>query len=73
VSTAPPEHVSARNVLEGRVASADPSAEGTWVGVRAAGFDWTARVTRTSTEELGLTPGARVWLTIKTHAFRRLS
>ena len=73
VSTQPPEHVSARNVLEGRVASADGSAAGAWIGVEAAGLAWTVRVTRTSTEELGLVPGARVWLTIKTHAFRRLS
>ncbi len=73
VSTLPPEHVSARNVLEGRVTSADSSAEGTWIGVDAAGLGWIARLTRSSTEELGLAPGSRVWLTVKTHAFRRLS
>ncbi len=72
VSTQPPEHVSARNVLEGRVSSADPSAEGTWIGVSAAGLEWTARLTRSAALELGLAPGSRVWLTIKTHAFRRL-
>jgi molybdate transport system ATP-binding protein len=72
VSTQPPEHVSARNVLEGRVLSLDPSAEGTWIGVSAAGLDWTAHLTRSAAEELGLAPGAQVWLTIKTHAFRRL-
>lgn len=72
VSTQPPEHVSARNVLEGRVLSLDPSAEGTWIGVAASGRDWTARLTRSAAEELELAPGSRVWLTIKTHAFRRL-
>ncbi len=72
VSTQPPEHVSARNVLEGRVSWADPSAEGTWLGVEAAGLPWIARLTRASEEELGLVPGSRVWLTIKTHGFRRL-
>jgi len=73
VSTRPPDHVSARNVLEGKVTSVDSSAEGAWIGVASAGLDWTARLTRSSTEELGLVPGSRVWLTIKTHAFRRLS
>ena len=72
VSTRPPEHVSARNVLEGRVHSVDPSAEGAWIGVATAGLEWTARLTRSSAQELGLSPGVRVWLTIKTHAFRRL-
>lgn len=72
VSTQPPEHVSARNVLEGRVAWADASAAGTWLGVEAAGLAWIAHLTHAAHEELGLVPGSRVWLTIKTHGFRRL-
>ncbi len=72
VSTEAPAHVSARNVLAGRVAAADLSPGGAWIGVAADGFDWTVRLTRASAQELRLEPGARVWLTIKTHAFRRL-
>lgn len=72
VSTQPPEHVSARNVLAGQVHSADPSREGAWIGVTAAGLAWTALLTRSAAQELGLAPGSRVWLTIKTQAFRRL-
>jgi molybdate transport system ATP-binding protein len=73
VSAAPPERVSARNQLPGRVLSAREDADGTWLRVEAEGVPWTVRLTRAAEEELSLVPGARVWLTIKAHSFRRLS
>jgi molybdate transport system ATP-binding protein len=72
VSTEPPAHVSARNVLSGRVVSEDVSAAGAWVRIAAHGIEWTVRLTRAAAEDLELRPGARAWLAIKTHAFRRL-
>jgi len=72
VSTRPPAHVSARNVFPGRVITQDVSNAGAWVRVAADGLEWTVRLTRAAAEDLGLEPGARAWLAIKTHAFRRL-
>jgi molybdate transport system ATP-binding protein len=72
VATQPPERVSARNVLAGEVLAVDPSPDGVWIGASAAGLEWTIRLTRSAAEELGLAPGSRIWLIIKTHAFRRL-
>jgi molybdate transport system ATP-binding protein len=72
VSTEPPAHVSARNVLLGKVASQDVSPGGAWVRVAAHGIEWTVRLTRAAAEDLGLQPGTPAWLAIKTHAFRRL-
>ncbi len=72
VSTHPPAHVSARNVFPGRVLTHDSSAAGTWIRIAADGIEWTVRLTRAAAEDLGLDPGARAWLAIKTHAFRRL-
>jgi len=72
VSTQPLTGVSARNVLRGRVRSVEDSDGTAWTRISAGGFDWTARLTRTAAEELGLAKGADVWIAIKTHAFRRL-
>jgi molybdate transport system ATP-binding protein len=72
VSTRPPESVSARNVFEGRVVAQDVSDAGAWVRVAAQGLEWIARLTRDAARDLGLAPGSRAWLAIKTHAFRRL-
>ena len=72
VSTQPPAHVSARNVLSGKVVSQDVSSKGAWVCIAAHGIEWTVRLTRAAAEELELHPGATAWLAIKTHAFRRL-
>jgi molybdate transport system ATP-binding protein len=73
VSDQPPERVSARNRLFGRVVAARESDDGTWLRVEADGIPWTVRLTRAAEEELALSPGAPVWLTIKAHSFRRLS
>ncbi len=72
VSTRPPDHVSARNVLSGTVTSQDDSPAGDWVRVDAGGIAWTARLTRSAARELGLETGAPVWLAVKSHAIRRL-
>jgi molybdate transport system ATP-binding protein len=73
VSAAPPERVSARNRLFGRVLSAREDEDGTWLRVEADGIPWTVRMTRAAEEELALTRDSRVWLTIKAHSFRRLA
>jgi molybdate transport system ATP-binding protein len=73
VSAAPPERVSARNRLFGRVLSAREDEAGTWLRVEADGIPWTVRLTRAAEEELALTRDSRVWLTIKAHSFRRLA
>jgi molybdate transport system ATP-binding protein len=72
VSTQPPEHVSARNLLRGTVVFAQTSVAGAWIRVSASEIEWTVRLTRAAAEELGLAAGTAVWLAIKTHAFRRL-
>jgi molybdate transport system ATP-binding protein len=72
VSTDPPAHVSARNVLAGRVVSQRESGGGILLRVVASGIEWTARLTAEAAEELRLGPGSSVWLTVKAHAFRRL-
>jgi len=73
VSAAPPERVSARNQLLGRVVSVREDPDGTWLRVDADGIAWTVRLTRAAEEELSLAPGTPVWLTIKAHSFRRLA
>jgi molybdate transport system ATP-binding protein len=72
VSTRPLEGISARNVKPGTVISREISGATAWIRISALGIDWTARLTRASAEELGLQPGVRVWIAVKTHAFRRL-
>ena len=59
--------------LFGRVVSVRETPDGTWLRVDAEGIAWTVRLTRAAEKELALTPGSAVWLTIKTHAFRRLA
>jgi molybdate transport system ATP-binding protein len=73
VSASPPERVSARNQLFGRIVSVREGPDGTWLRVDADGIPWTVRLTRAAEEELSLSSGASVWLTIKAHSFRRLA
>ena len=72
VSTRILEGISARNIHPGKVISREVSGSSTWVRIASAGLEWTARVTGLAAEELGLEPGADVWIAVKTHAFRRL-
>jgi molybdate transport system ATP-binding protein len=66
------DRVSARNVFEGVVESVDQTERDAIVRVGAAGIIWRAHVTRAAVTELELAPGRRVWIAIKTQAFRRL-
>ncbi len=72
MSTRPLEGISARNVHPGKVMSREVSGASAWIRIGASGLEWTARVTASAAEELGLEPGAEVWIAVKTHAFRRL-
>jgi molybdate transport system ATP-binding protein len=72
LSLDPLDRVSARNVFEGVVEEIDPTERDAIVRVGAAGLLWRARLTRTAVRELSLAPGRRVWIAVKTQAFRRL-
>lgn len=72
VSTRVLEGISARNIHPGKVISREVSGASAWIRIAAAGLEWTSRVTGLAAEELGLEPGADVWIAVKTHAFRRL-
>jgi len=72
VSTRPLEGISARNVHPGRVVSVTIAGTDAWIGISAAGVEWTARLTRTASDVLGLAGGVEVWIAVKTQAFHRL-
>ena len=72
VSTKPLEGISARNVHPGRVVSVTAAGADAWIAISAAGVEWTARLTRTAADVLGLADGVEVWIAIKTQAFHRL-
>ncbi len=72
VSTAPLAGLSARNVLEARVTGLEPVGRDVLVRLAAGGIEWWARLTPAATRDLGLAAGRKVWIAIKTHAFRRL-
>jgi molybdate transport system ATP-binding protein len=61
---------SARNVIPGTVVSMRDGGDGVEIVV-ATPVPIRVRVTRGAVQELGLVPGARVWLLIKAQAFRR--
>lgn len=66
VALAPPTGLSARNVLEGTIDELLPV--GGSVYVRAG--DWLGHLTAAAARDLGLAPGQRVWLVVKTHSWR---
>ena len=70
VSTRPLEGISARNVHAGRVVSVGTAGADAWIGISAAGLEWTARLTRTASDVLGLATGLDVWIAVKTQAFQ---
>ncbi|MFY9552800.1 MAG: molybdenum ABC transporter ATP-binding protein [Thermoanaerobaculia bacterium] len=72
VSTRPLEGISARNVHPGSVISREISGATAWIRIAALGLEWTARLTLSSADELGLESGTEVWIAVKSHAFRRL-
>jgi molybdate transport system ATP-binding protein len=72
VSIAPLAALSARNVFEAAITGIEPVGRDVLVRLRADGVEWWARLTPAATRDLGLAPGQRVWIAVKTHAFRRL-
>ncbi len=73
VSLEPLRRVSARNVVEGEVVGVTDLHGDRLVTVRSLGVDFRARLTASACDELAIAAGARVWLLLKTHAFRRLA
>ena len=69
VATEVPRGLSARNVLEGRVASVRRQGA-TMIARVQAGPGFEVHLTRSACESLALTEGARVWLVIKTYSWR---
>lgn len=66
VSTREPAGLSARNAVAGEVEELIPV--GTSVYLRVG--EWLAHLTPAAVAELGLEPGRRVWLVVKTHSWR---
>jgi molybdate transport system ATP-binding protein len=77
LATEPPHALSVRNVLEGTLAEVVAESPDEALAIVALGGPrLLARVTRAAVEELGLTPGRRVWALVKAaslrgHAFAR--
>jgi molybdate transport system ATP-binding protein len=72
IATERPRGLSARNVVPGTIASL--SREGAIVRVHVnVGVLIEAHVTPIASEELGLAPGCKVWLVVKTHSCRPVS
>ena len=72
LSIAPLTGISARNVLEGQIAAVEHLDHDVLVVVTAASQSFRVKVTRAAERALSLAVGLRVWLVVKTHAFRRL-
>jgi molybdate transport system ATP-binding protein len=72
LSIAPLTGISARNVLDGEVVGIEVVGGDVMVVVAAASQRFRVKVTRAAERALKLAAGLRVWLVIKTHAFRRL-
>jgi len=66
VSVAEPAGLSARNVVAAAVDALEEEAGSIYV--RAGG--WVARLTPAAARELGLAPGRRVWMAVKSHSWR---
>nr|AYM53936.1 molybdate ABC transporter ATP-binding protein [Corallococcus coralloides] len=73
LSMGPLTGVSARNVLVGTVVRVEPAGPGEDAAtVDVSGVQWVVRLTVASVRELGVAPGARVYLAVKSAACRRL-
>ncbi len=72
ISIAPPQNLSIRNVLRGRIARLTPAPPAlVEVELDLAGTPLRARITRRSAEELDLSAGREVWALIKSAALER--
>jgi len=72
LSIHPLEGVSARNVFEATIQGIDGIDGDADVRISIGGLSWRAHVTAAAVRELGLSAGRRVWVAVKTQAFRRL-
>jgi molybdate transport system ATP-binding protein len=75
VATHSLDGISARNVLEARIARVERQERQVLLLANASGLEWTAKVTPGAARALGLgqeAEGRPIWLVIKTHALRRL-
>lgn len=67
LATSQPHDLSARNVIEGRIAAMEP--RGTLVRARVnCGVEFIVHLTPGAVRTLDLAEGARVWLVLKTHS-----
>lgn len=67
IATEELRRTSARNILPGHIIAIEERAAQSIVKVRS-GVGWTASVTRQAVNELGLAPGQKIWMAIKTHS-----
>jgi molybdate transport system ATP-binding protein len=58
---------SARNILPGHISAIEERAAQSIVKVQS-GVAWTASVTRQAVKELGLVPGQKIWMAVKTYS-----
>ncbi|MBE7247898.1 MAG: molybdenum ABC transporter ATP-binding protein, partial [Actinomycetospora chiangmaiensis] len=68
ISLGPPQGLSARNVLPGRIAALTPTGSGVLVEIDCHGAILTARLTEAAVRDLALTPGRDVVAVIKSAA-----
>lgn len=72
LSSHPLEGISARNVMEGKVARVESIGADAIVVVAALGIEWRVKITERARVALDVATGRSVWLAVKTHALRRL-
>lgn len=72
IATERPAAISARNVIEARVVTVDAIGEDALVEVEALGQRLRAKLTDAAVDQLALSPGAKIFLVIKTHALKRV-
>jgi tungstate transport system ATP-binding protein len=72
VSTCRPDHLSARNVLRGRLTSMseEAAAQGVRLDIRVADLNLTCQVTLDAAADLGLVPGTDLWVVFKASSLR---
>jgi molybdate transport system ATP-binding protein len=71
VATQPPQHLSVRNSLAGRISAVmDDADDSDLIAIDVGGTTLVARVTKAATHELGLVAGLTVWALVKTASLR---
>ncbi|HKS28351.1 MAG TPA: molybdenum ABC transporter ATP-binding protein [Pyrinomonadaceae bacterium] len=67
IATEELHRTSARNILPGHITAIEERGAQSIVKIQS-GIAWTASVTRQAVKELGLAPGQKIWMAIKTHS-----